>query len=94
MLRITVRGVLGLWGQPTIGHPPEGGVVARFGSVLPLAGPFVSLMAWLRKVSCSVQEALGVILLDDGRFCPGPAWGVGYSLDNLSTENLWSLLRR
>lgn len=33
-----------------------------------LACPFVSLMTLLRKVSCSIQEALRVILPDDGHF--------------------------
>lgn len=48
----------------------------------PFDRPLCPLMAWPSKISCSVQEALGVILLDDGRFSPAPAWGMEYSLDN------------
>lgn len=50
----------------------EGGLVDVGGGWgwfrLPLAGPFVSLMTWLRKVCPSIQKALRVILPDDGHF--------------------------
>lgn len=39
-----------------------------WGSSSCLACPFVSLMTWPRKVSRSIQEALRVILPDDGHF--------------------------
>lgn len=49
-----------------------------WGSSSCLACPFVSLMTWLRKVSCSIQEALRVILPDDGHPPPPPSRAFGW----------------
>lgn len=50
-----------LWGEGGCGS-------CSWGSSSCLACPFVFLMTWPRKVSHSIQEALRVILPDDGHF--------------------------
>lgn len=49
-----------------------------------LAGPFVSIMTWPRKVSRPIQETLRVILPDDGRFPPIGGLGGKGSLKSTS----------